>query len=88
MGDFSPLGDTAQTGQKFTSSGIISENQSEETMVICEIEFTNNPRGIFYAGQLISGQVVIKTEKAKPVKGKRLIHGFHSCYLFCRGELC
>ncbi|XP_016953776.1 arrestin domain-containing protein 2 [Drosophila biarmipes] len=37
-------------------------------MVICEIEFCNNPRGIFYAGQLISGEVVIKTDKAKPVK--------------------
>ncbi|XP_044252246.2 arrestin domain-containing protein 17 isoform X1 [Drosophila takahashii] len=37
-------------------------------MVICEIEFFNNPQGIFYAGQLISGQVVIKTEKAKSVK--------------------
>ncbi|XP_052858867.1 arrestin domain-containing protein 3 [Drosophila gunungcola] len=37
-------------------------------MVICEIEFCNNPQGVFYAGQLISGQVVIKTEKAKPVK--------------------
>nr|XP_036674902.1 arrestin domain-containing protein 3 [Drosophila suzukii] len=37
-------------------------------MVICEIEFFNNPLGIFYAGQLISGQVVIKTDKRKPVK--------------------
>ncbi|XP_017104241.2 arrestin domain-containing protein 17 [Drosophila bipectinata] len=37
-------------------------------MVICEIEFCNNPRGVFYAGQLISGQVVIKVDKAKPVK--------------------
>ncbi|XP_017081833.1 arrestin domain-containing protein 3 [Drosophila eugracilis] len=37
-------------------------------MVFCEIEFSNNPQGIFYAGQLVSGQVVIKTDKAKPVK--------------------
>eukprot|EP00099_Drosophila_melanogaster_P024295 NP_652649.1 uncharacterized protein Dmel_CG18746 [Drosophila melanogaster] len=37
-------------------------------MVICEIEFCNNSQGIFYAGQLISGQVVIKTEKEKSVK--------------------
>ncbi|EDV48175.1 arrestin domain-containing protein 3 [Drosophila erecta] len=37
-------------------------------MVICEIEFCNNSRGIFYAGQLVSGQVVIKTDKEKPVK--------------------
>lgn len=43
-------------------------------MVICEIEFCNNSQGIFYAGQLISGQVVIKTEKEKSVKGKALIH--------------
>ncbi|EDW96340.1 arrestin domain-containing protein 3 [Drosophila yakuba] len=37
-------------------------------MVICEIEFCNNSRGIYYAGQLISGQVVIKTDKDEPVK--------------------
>ncbi|KAH8374747.1 hypothetical protein KR200_005090 [Drosophila serrata] len=50
-------------------------------MVICEIEFSNNPRGIFYAGQLISGQVVIKTEKAKPVKAVVLqIKGFAETY--------
>ncbi|XP_017053005.1 arrestin domain-containing protein 3 [Drosophila ficusphila] len=37
-------------------------------MVICEIEFCNNPQGIFYAGQLIRGQVVVKCDKPKPVK--------------------
>ncbi|XP_016970858.1 arrestin domain-containing protein 3 [Drosophila rhopaloa] len=37
-------------------------------MVICDIEFCNNPQGVFYAGQLISGQVVISIDKPKPVK--------------------
>jgi len=56
-------------------------------MVICEIEFFNNPLGIFYAGQLISGQVVIKTDKRKPVKGKTLIH-FHSLSPFEANFIC
>ncbi|XP_017140076.1 arrestin domain-containing protein 3 [Drosophila miranda] len=37
-------------------------------MVICEIQFNNNAQGIYYAGQVISGQVVIKTDKVKQVK--------------------
>ncbi|XP_022220373.2 arrestin domain-containing protein 2 [Drosophila obscura] len=37
-------------------------------MVICEIQFNNNPQGIYYAGQVISGRVLIKTDKVKQVK--------------------
>ncbi|XP_034665283.1 arrestin domain-containing protein 2 [Drosophila subobscura] len=37
-------------------------------MVICEIQFNNNAQGIYYAGQVISGQVVIQTDKVKQVK--------------------
>lgn len=39
-------------------------------VVSCEIDFKDNPFGVFYAGQVIFGSVVLNADKEKLVKGK------------------
>lgn len=38
-------------------------------VVTCEISFDNNKHGTFYAGQLVSGCVTLKSDKIKEVQG-------------------
>jgi len=38
-------------------------------VVSCEIEFDNNPQGTYFTGQVVSGSIIIKTDKPKDVKG-------------------
>jgi Arrestin (or S-antigen), N-terminal domain len=46
-------------------------------MVLCEIKFDNNPQGIYYAGQTLSGVVELNNEKSRNVRGLSLrIEGF------------
>ncbi|XP_068156034.1 arrestin domain-containing protein 3-like [Drosophila tropicalis] len=46
-------------------------------VVICEIRFTNNPVGTYFAGQVVTGQVLLKSDKLKLVKAVVLkIKGF------------
>ncbi|XP_017104237.2 arrestin domain-containing protein 2 [Drosophila bipectinata] len=40
--------------------------------IICQILFHNNVHGVFYAGQTISGQVTISTDKVYQIKAIRL----------------
>lgn len=37
--------------------------------VKCEIKFEQNPHGVFYAGQVMSGAVQISMDKARKFKG-------------------
>lgn len=39
-------------------------------MVECEIKFEQNPYGIYFAGQVLTGQVVLTLQKPKKVKGQ------------------
>lgn len=42
----------------------------EITMVLtCVIEFDQNPHGTYFAGQVITGKVTLKTDKIRQVKG-------------------
>ncbi|XP_037729404.1 arrestin domain-containing protein 2 [Drosophila subpulchrella] len=45
--------------------------------IICQILFHNNTQGVFYAGQTISGQVTLSTDKVIQIKAIRLkVKGF------------
>ncbi|KAH8242596.1 hypothetical protein KR032_000433 [Drosophila birchii] len=45
--------------------------------IICQILFHNNIQGVYYAGQTISGQVTLSTDKVKEIKAIRLkVRGF------------
>ena len=39
-------------------------------MVVCTIEFDNNPYGTYFAGQVVTGKVTIQSDKPKNVKGE------------------
>lgn len=46
-------------------------------MVACDVKFDNNPQGIYYAGQSLSGVVELNNEKARTIRGVTLrIEGF------------
>lgn len=49
-----------QTGRGFRLNKMV---------VTCEISFDNNKHGTFYAGQLVSGCVTLKSDKIKEVQG-------------------
>ncbi|KAM8704474.1 hypothetical protein ACLKA7_008995 [Drosophila subpalustris] len=50
-------------------------------VVSCEISFKNNPLGTYYAGQVISGSVVLTADKPKMVQAVILkIRGYASTY--------
>lgn len=39
-------------------------------MVLCEIKFLNNVNAIYFAGQVVQGQVTLTLDKPKKLKGK------------------
>lgn len=39
-------------------------------VVNCDIQFENNPQGCFFAGQVLTGKIVLSADKVKQVKGK------------------
>lgn len=46
-------------------------------MPTCNIVFDNNPNGIYYAGQLLSGVIKLDNEKKREIRGITLrIEGF------------
>lgn len=46
-------------------------------MVLCEVKFDNNPQGIYYSGQILSGVVELNNEKERNIRGLSLrIEGF------------
>lgn len=46
-------------------------------MVFCEVKFDNNPNGVHYSGQTLSGVVEITNEKRRKVKALTLrIEGY------------
>ncbi|XP_037954291.1 arrestin domain-containing protein 17-like [Teleopsis dalmanni] len=56
-------------------------------VVTCEIEFDNSPYGTYFAGQMLTGKITLKSEKMKQVKAVALkINGFaHTCWSERRG---
>ncbi|XP_030374761.1 arrestin domain-containing protein 3-like [Scaptodrosophila lebanonensis] len=46
--------------------------------VTCEIEFDDNPRGTYFAGQTLSGRVILTTNKVKHVKAISLTINGHA----------
>lgn len=41
-------------------------------VVTCEIQFENNPEGCYFAGQVMTGKIVLSADKAKQVKGNAI----------------
>lgn len=40
-------------------------------MVInCDIEFDNNPQGVYFSGQILTGRFTLTVNKVKKMKGK------------------
>lgn len=46
-------------------------------MVICEVKFDNNPNGVYYSGQTLSGVVEITNDKLRKIRALTLrIEGY------------
>lgn len=54
-------------------------------MAKCEVKFDNNPNGIFYSGQTLSGVVELTNEKSRKIRGLSLrIEGFAKVRILSR----
>lgn len=50
---------------------------NNKTMVNCEVKFENNPDGVYYSGQTLSGVVEITNDKHRKLRAVTLrIEGF------------
>lgn len=47
-------------------------------VVGCDIEFDQNLSGTFYAGQIVSGRIILKCDKVKEVTGMSKIRHCHN----------
>lgn len=47
--------------------------------ISCDIEFDNNPEGIYLVGREISGRIILRADKAKQVEGN--FYWWFSCCL-------
>lgn len=42
-------------------------------VICCDIEFDNNPDGIFLVGREISGRIILRVDKVMQVEGNYLL---------------
>lgn len=46
-------------------------------MVQCEVKYNNNPNGVYYSGQTLSGVIELHNDKPRKIRGLSLrIEGF------------
>ena len=48
---------------------LVSGIETVKMVVTCEIDFDNNKNGTYFAGQMLTGTIILKSDKPKEVKG-------------------